>query len=64
MSYRSIHIKDIISREGFVMMKGYGTLPVDMGISLDSLPYIIILVIVIAGIAVILIRKRRTNTDD
>lgn len=37
---------------------------IDTGISLDSLPYIIILALVIAGITVIFIRKRRISSED
>lgn len=37
---------------------------IDTGISLDSLPYIIILVLVIAGISVIFIYKRRIGSEE
>ena len=36
---------------------------IDTGILLDSLPYILILVIVIAGVIIMVIRKRRMNDD-
>ncbi len=36
---------------------------VDTGISLDSLPYIVIAVLVVAALAVMIIRKRRYNED-
>ncbi|NMA64838.1 MAG: hypothetical protein GX957_01180 [Clostridiaceae bacterium] len=37
---------------------------IDTGISLDSLPYIIILALVAAGIAVLIIRRRKLSSED
>lgn len=47
-----------------VIIENYKDREVDTGVNLDSLPYIIVLAVVVAGAVIVVVRKHRRSYDD
>jgi uncharacterized repeat protein (TIGR01451 family) len=58
------YIITLSNEDTAITVTNHKNIIIDTGINLDSLPYLIILAVVIAGIAVIWIRRRRINSED